>query len=147
MSEKNKDILIGVLLTIIIGLIVLIILITTNTISFGSKVKANQNENNITEPTKLLESEAITIGKELYDKMTEIKETDIFYPYCGIDKSEILNLTKRKYNIYGFDNADYYESKYRNIDELKNDLRGLMSDEYINEIVQYDPITDLTLLE
>ena len=92
MSEKGKDILIGILLTIIIGLIVLIILITTNTISFGSKVEANQNENNITEPTKLSKSEAITIGKELYDKMTEIKETDILYPYCGINKSEILNL-------------------------------------------------------
>ena len=146
MSEKNKDVLIGILLTIIIGLIVLIILITTNTISFGSKVEANQNENNISETRKITESEAISIGKKLYDKMTEIKETSVLYPYCGVKMNEINNQTMKKYNVYGMGEANYYESKYNNLDELKNDLRNYMSEEYINEVVYKGVVTDLSLL-
>lgn len=146
MSEKNKDVLIGILLTIIIGLIVLIILITTNTISFGSKVEANQNENNISETRKITESEAISIGKKLYDKMTEIKETSVLYPYCGVKMNEINNQTMKKYNVYGMGEANYYESKYNNLDELKNDLSNYMSEEYINEVVYKGVVTDLSLL-
>ena len=146
MSEKSKDILIGVLLTVIVGLIILIILIITDTITFSSKFETNQNENNITETTKLTESDAITIGKELYDKMTEIKGLEILLPYCGIKGSEIRNQNMKKYNIYTYGPNEYYETKYSNTDELKNDLRNYMSEAYVNEVVDIEPITDLSVL-
>lgn len=146
MSEKSKDILIGVLLTIIVSLIILIILITTNTLTFGVKFDNNNNENNKNQSTKLTESDAIKIGEELYDKMTEIKETEVLFPYCGIKMFDIKNQTMKKYNIYTYGELDYYESKYSNIDELKNDLRNYMSEAYVNEIVDKKPIIDLSLL-
>ena len=146
MSEKSKDILIGVLLTVIVGLIILIILIITDTITFSSKFETNQNENNITETTKLTESEAITIGKELYDKMTEIKGLEVLLPYCGVKGSEIRNQSMKKYNISTYGPNEYYETKYSNTDELKNELRNYMSETYVNEVVDREPITDLSLL-
>ena len=146
MSEKSKDILIGVFLTVIVGLIILIILIITDTITFSSKFETNQNENNITETTKLTESEAITIGKELYDKMTEIKGLEVLLPYCGVKGSEIRNQSMKKYNISTYGPNEYYETKYSNTDELKNDLRNYMSEAYVNEVVDIEPITDLSLL-
>lgn len=146
MSEKSKNILIGVLLTIIIGLVILMILITTEVISFGTKNEEIDNGNDVVETTKLTESEALTIGKQLYDKMAETKVIEHYLPYCGVKYSEIRNQTMKQFDIFTHGKKDYYESKYSNIDELKNDLRNYFDEQYVNAIVPGEPITDLSVL-
>ena len=152
MKGKMKNILLIVLILIVV---VLIILFVTGIISFNKVVNNNSNgkENNII----LSETDAIEIGEELYDKVTEIYSVWVLRPYCGYDvNSDTTNLKKETFGNSGNGNSLYYESQFTSLDELKNYLSEYLSDKIINDNVKeiyqlngetyYKYVTDISLL-
>lgn len=132
--EKNKNIIIAILLVIVIILTILVVLFATGTISLNSKtddsdVKANEVNENSEENNVLTEEEAKKIVKEKF-LFTE-KYLDDSQLYCG-ENSEI------DYSVQK-DGMPYYKSsQFKTLDELDNYLSRYMSDEVKNKKVTYN---------
>ncbi len=159
-NEKSKNIIIALLGIIIVILITLIVLLANGTISFNKKTADNtQLDKNTPEKnnTILTEAEANSIGKELYDKATEIYSVWVLYPYCGYnllaDKS---NLKIEKLGDSGMGNGSYYQTNFTNLEELKKYLLQYLSKEIVEEKIvaeyqrngetYYNYVTELSLL-
>lgn len=145
-NEKFKNIIIGILIIIIVLLIVLICLIyNKKSDNDNKKVDINSNNEVIEQNNKLSETEAITIGKSLYDKATEIYEVWVLRPYCGFNNEEIYKQPMTNFGINEF--IQQYDSGMKNLDELKDYLAQYLSDTIINEKIKENAITDLSKVE
>ncbi len=141
--KNNNGKIIGGLIVIIIILSVFCILFATNTLELNSiKVKDdNKNkQNNLVENKDkqpelevVSDSEALTLGKDLYDKATEIYSTWVLTPYCGYGSNELYN--HEGVNIGGQPGYSYYESMFNNIDELREYLLKYLSQDIVNSKV------------
>ena len=135
MKKKNNGIII-LMGIIIIMLIVLCVLFATNTIKFNDEVINNQTSSQGKEENKITETEASTLGKDLYDKATEIYSVWYLLPYCGYSTEEISGRETVKFED---DGIEFYESKYSSISELKSELANYFSEDIINSKVDsYD---------
>ena len=99
--KNNNGKIIGGLIVIIIILSVFCILFATNTLELNSiKVKGDdkskqnnlvENKDKQTELEVVSDTEALTLGKDLYDKATEVYSTWVLTPYCGYGSNELYN--------------------------------------------------------
>lgn len=141
--KNNNGRIIGGLIVIIIILSVFCILFATNTLELNSiKVKGDdkskqnnlvENKDKQTELEVVSDTEALTLGKDLYDKATEIYSTWVLTPYCGYGSNELYN--QEGVNIGGQPGYSYYESMFNNIDELREYLLKYLSQDIVNSKV------------
>lgn len=141
--KNNNGKIIGGLIVIIIILSVFCILFATNTLELNSiKVKGDgkSKQNNLVENKDkqpelevVSDTEALTLGKDLYDKATEIYSTWVLTPYCGYGSNELYN--HEGVNIGGQSGYLYYESMFNNIDELREYLLKYLSQDIVNSKV------------
>ena len=152
-ESNNKNMIILLMGVIIIILIVLCTLFATNIITFTNKISTdnqetiNQNTNQESSTNTLTNEEIISIGKKLYDKATEVYETKTLFPYCGVSYKEIASRPQKKYANAATGTGTYYDSGFKNLNELKEYLKKYFSEELIdNKIVQSNALEDLSLL-
>lgn len=108
----------------------------------------NTNDTSVEEKESLLtESEAINIGRTLYDKLTEIYETSNLIPYCGYNYIQAITNASDEFSAEGFDNVKYLKTNFNSLDDLKNALRNYLSDDLIKDLVTGDVVTDLKNLK
>ena len=142
-KKNNNGLLVGLLLGLVIALVVVIGLFATETISFTKTTADNKktSENNKTEQEKVLsEQEALKIGKELYDKATKVYEKWKLLPYCGEYTSNDKTVTFNSGSMM-------YESKFKDLEELKKYLATFLSNEIINSYIKEEAVTDLSILD
>lgn len=142
-KKNNNGIIILLMGVIIVILVVLCVLFATGKVSFKTTTNENQindNDNVVDdmEESKLSEVEATSIGKDLYDKATEIFSTWNMLPYCGYSFVEIHN--QKTINL---GNNVFYESSFNNIDELKNYLLNYLSSEIVESNINEEAQIDL----
>lgn len=131
-ENKVKDIIIGVLVILIIilgGLFVYGYVFDNGNDNNLDNNNSNNNVNN-EEVKNLSNEEALSLGKDLYDKATEIYETWLFLPWCGYNWDDIYN--QPVYDFGGTYGKMFYKSPYKNLDELKVELRNYFSEDIIN---------------
>lgn len=152
-ENNNKNMIILLMGVIIIILLVLGTLFATNVITFTNKASTNNQETtnqNIEQESPsntLTNEEIISIGKKLYDKATEVYETEMLYPYCGFFYKEMANRPQKKYDDIATGTGIYYDSGFKNLDELKEYLKKYFSKDLVdNKIVTDYAIEDLSLL-
>ena len=133
-KKSNKGIIILMSIIIVI-LAVLCVLFATNTITFNHKEIKNEIENQENTSTVNDKSETLSLieatklGKNLYDKATEIYSTWVFLPYCGNSLEEIAN----QKSIHFEDNSiEFYKSRFSSISDLKQELANYLSEDIIN---------------
>lgn len=144
-NEKRKSIIIILLLIIIAILVVLFLFNLNGNIPF--KVNGKQKDKVQEEKKLLTEEQALNIGRELYDEVTEIYLTSTLIPYCGYDyQSSITNETELfTQDIYG--DLSYQKAKFTSLEDLRNYLSNYLSQDLIGQIVTTDAITDLNDLK
>ena len=151
------------------GLIVLVVILSLLVVGLGgfiiydkvlsdNEIENNDNNNvNNNNVSKLLSNEeAIIEGKRLYDKATEIYETWVVIPYCGLDYHGAINQNVETLGDSGYGNGRYYKTKFKSFDELKEYLKQWLSEDIINKKVvkqtewngeiNYNYVEDLSLL-
>ena len=143
-NDKGKNILIIILLVIIVGLFAVIFLMYNGTLKLETNQDNKVENETVKEFKELSNEEALLLGKDLYDKVTEIKETWVLLPYCGLTKDEI-----NKAKIYEFESTNhvFYKSTFKNFDALKEYLKLYLSDELINSTYLDKIIDDVTLIK
>lgn len=147
MEKKDNRILVGILMGLVISLFVVVGLFVMGIINFKLIATDEEHQNdtseNIKEDNILSQDEAVKLGRELYDKATEVYETWQLLPYCGVSVHEIQNK-----EIVDFGKASkMYESEFKNMNELKDYLATFLSDEIINQHINEEAITDLSILD
>lgn len=156
----KKNIVIIILIAIIVVIFITFgVLFWNGTISFNKEVNndcTQQISNSEGEKGSeiLTEEEANSIGRNLYDKATEIYSVWQLYPYCGY--SNLENLEEVELGDYAYGNGSYYESEFSSLNELKDYLKQYLSVDIVEEKVvesyqwngetYYDYVTDLSLL-
>lgn len=145
-KDKFKNIIIVLLLIIIILLVIVIgfSYATLNNIKTDSSDDKTNNEEVIDD--KLSKDEALKVGKELYDKATDIYETWVLFPYCGFTYQEFINKDMVEYSDAAMGNGKYYDSGFKNLEELKEYLAKYLSSDIINNKITKDAVIDLSLL-
>lgn len=154
------------------GLIVLVIILSLLVVGLGgfivydkvlsnNEIENNDNKkdevNNNDNDSKLLSNEeAVVEGKRLYDKATEIYESWVLIPYCGVARNEIKEGDIEILGDSNYGNGSYYKSNFTSLDDLKNHLKQWLSEDIINEKVvksyvlngetYYNYVEDLSLL-
>lgn len=147
-KKSNKGIIILMIIIIVI-LAVLCVLFATNTITFNHKEIKNEIENQENtstvsdKSTTLSLIEATTLGKDLYDKATEIYSTWKLLPYCGYS-DEIYN--QKSVELKPGTGIISYESMFSNLKELKEYLSKYLSKEIIDSQIKEEAITDINEL-
>lgn len=143
-KKKNSGMLVGILIGLVIALLVGVGLFATGTIGFKTDVNADNgqtSENNLAEESNIIsEQEAITKGKELYEKATKVYETWQLLPYCGERSNDEKTITFKS-------GSSMYESNYKDLEELKNYLATFLSNEIINSHIKETAITDSSILD
>lgn len=158
-SKRNNRWGVVCLVIIIIILVVLCILFATDTIIINNKVEVNNTSDNTNENVDgnvLTNEEAISIGKNLYDKATEIYSTWVLRPYCGYNSIEIEQVEAEELGNSDIGNGRYYKSDFRTLNELKDYLMTYLSKEIVdakvyessewNGEIYYNYVTDISLL-
>ena len=114
-ENKGKNIIIGILSTIVVILGWLLIYGYVFDDSNDNNNLDNNSNNNVNneEVKNLSNEEALSLGKNLYDKATDIYETWLFYPWCGYSKDDINN--QFVYDFGGDYVNGFYKSPYRNL--------------------------------
>lgn len=153
-NNKGKNITITLLVIIIIILIGIIALMYTGVITNNN----NNNDNSISnevekdddavESKKLDETEALIIGKELYDKANEIYETWVLLPYCGVARNDISE--QKSYDLggdSGIGTGQYYKTVFKDLDDLKKYLSKWLAEDVIENKITETAVTDLNLLK
>lgn len=137
-EKKSNGTLVGILIGIIIMLLVFVGLFVTGTIKFNIKMVSDSNKSsgNYT----LSEQEALSIGKELYDKATKVFETWRLLPYCGERPNDGKTMSFKS-------GCMMYETNYKDLEELKSYLATFLSNDIINSKINEQPITDMSLLD
>lgn len=108
----------------------------------GCDIDSNKTEQE--RNTNLLsETEAINVGRSLYDKATEIYETSTLIPYCGYNYTLAISNASDEFSAEEYDNLKYLKTNYKSLDDLKNALRSYLSDELINGLITQDAVIDL----
>lgn len=163
--KNNSTTILLVILTIILGCLCVLFATGVITFNYTSNDNNNNNNNNLNNNnsnneqinTTLSENEAINIGKQLYDKATEIYSVWVLFPYCGYDvTSDTADLKIEQLGNSANGNSEYYESEFASLDELKNYLKNYLSEDIINDKVKesyqlngetyYKYVTDTSLL-
>ena len=141
-KKNNNGMMVGLLMGIIIMLGVGIALFATGTIGFKTTTDNEQTSGNdyAKKSNTLSEQEAIAKGKELYEKTTKVYETWRLLPYCGERSNDEKIITFKS-------GSSMYESKYKNLEELKKYLATFLSDEIIDNHIKETAITDASILD
>ncbi len=135
MEKKNTGLIIFVIILILLvvglgGFIVYDKVLSTNDTSNTNNT--NKENNN----TKLLTNdEAIAEGKRLYDKATEIYETWVLIPYCGVVRNNINSQNIEVLGDSNNGNGSYYKSTFSSLEDLKNYLKQWLSEDIVNNKV------------
>ena len=148
-NKKSNGVIVGILIGIIIMLLVFVALFTTNTITFTSKTN-NDDKTTNTKEDGISESEAIEIGKKLYDKAIEVQKVIGVLPYCGYSREEILNKKTTNFGITNPSDLAYYETDYTNLDSLREALKNSFKESIVNYIANdtnSEIITDVSKLK
>lgn len=134
MKRNNNVVVILLVSFIVILIIVLCGLFATNTLQLNVNKNKSHNDggkdnlvaNGSIKSDKLSRGEAMMLGKDLYDKATEIYSTWVLLPYCGYSHDEIFTLSSvvLSSTVAG---ARYYKSEFNNMDELKKYLAKFLS--------------------
>ncbi len=137
--------MVGIIIGIVIGIIIGDLSCAAGIIGYKPNTTTTNNGqasgNSVTEENDTIsEQEAITKGKELYDKATKVYETWQLLPYCGerVTNEKTVNFKS---------GSTMYESNYKNLEELKNYLSTFLSEEIINSHIKETAITDETILD
>lgn len=137
MEKKNigLKVLVVILSLLVVGLSGFIIY---DKVLSNNEVENNDNNNVNTDNngSKLLSNEeAINEGKRLYDKATEIYETWVLIPYCGVVRNKAYEDENKieKLGDSGYGNGSYYKSNFTSLDDLKNHLKQWLSEDIVNE--------------
>ncbi len=146
MKKKNSY---GFLIEILIGIVVMFLIVVglfaTNIINFHTKDSDNEIKDAVNNTEKMLLSNegALSIGKELYDKVTEMYEVWQLRPYCGLSYVEIY---KKDFVKFGLVDG-FYDSGFQSLDELKEYLSKWLSQSIIESKVGNEVVTDLSIFE
>ncbi len=110
----------------------------------------NSSKNDVPNQSNLLtKDEALKEGKKLYDKATEIYETWLVVPYCGVKLGNMSDDRIESFGDSGLGNDLYYRSDFSSLDGLKNHLKQWLSDDIVNNKIKktkYNYVEDLSLL-
>ena len=131
-ESKGRTIIIGVLvfMVVILSGVVIYMYINQDDVNISLDNKEEVNDNQDDENVKMTEEQAVLLGKELYDKATDIYETWLFYPWCGYSDADIYNQSVHDFGgTYG---NGFYKSPYNDLEELKEELRNYFSEDIIN---------------
>lgn len=144
-KKTNTRMLVAIVVLIMIIIFggILFTLSSMGYLNFNEEKVPQSNNEQPNSVIKLTEAEALSKGKELYDKATEIYETWALVPYCGFTYQEV---TEQKEENFGYD-VRYYDSGMKNLEELKQHLSQWLSEEIIKEKITETAITDVSLLK
>lgn len=132
MAKKNTGLIV---LVIILSLLVIGLGVFIVYDKFNSNNDSENKDNSLNNVELLTNDEALAEGKRLYDKATEIYETWVLTPYCGVIVSDIDEKNIETLGDSGYGNGSYYKSNFTNFDDLKKHLKQWLSDDIINENV------------
>lgn len=94
----------------------------------NSENQDNEENNTNVTPQKMTEQEALALGQALYNEAEKIYERNSLKPYCECENN----------NIYlGEENLSpsYCESKFSNLNELKDSLKNKLSLELVENLI------------
>lgn len=153
MEENSKKLKVLVIVAILLGVAVLGL---SGYIVYDKVLNNNVDSEKNNNGELLTAEEAITEGKRLYDKATEIYSVWVLRPYCGVATSDIQNQELVKLGDSGYGNGNYYKSNFSSLDSLKDYLKQWLSGEIVNDKVRksyewndktyYDYVEDTSLL-
>ena len=130
-----------------VGIFYLCEYLDLNADNLKNRKKEKETKEEVSGYTALDGMESLSIGKERYDKATEIYSVWKLRPYCGYSVDELDKVNKISFSDSASGNGNYYESDFSGIDELKEYLSKWLSAEIINDNVIGNVVTDLELLK